>query len=215
MNKNKKIYAMKTLKILLAVMISIITIISFSSCEKDEPAELKGIELLYGDTLETNAQATNKWYAYELMVPINDTIWPPGPDGEPVKERDPNTGEWNIVGIQTTEVTVEQQLNKVSFKAMELLAQERNRTTEFFNANPNEKIYVTFPKDSRITSRITENGKIFEDEMNELNNIRERLVNNPTHTLSQEIEIIHTAAQLTWVAACKEDFIDQVLNPDK
>lgn len=204
---------MKTLKTLLVIMLVSIVAISLSSCEKDEPAEPKGVKLTYGDSLDLKAQENNNWYARRVMAQVGDTLWPFDANGNPIKRRDPITGEWQFLDVVTSEVTVAQQYVIVTFSAVEGLVQERGITITFFNENPDEKVYVSFPKDSRIISRTTEDGKCFQNEMEDLNNIRQRLVDNPTHTLSQEIGIIHTAAEPTWIKACKEDFIEQMLDP--
>ncbi|AHB41499.1 TPA: hypothetical protein DIC40_05930 [Patescibacteria group bacterium] len=203
---------MKRVKILLAmILVSIVVILP--SCEKDEPAELKGIKLSYGDTLEIRAQKSNNLSARRVMSQVGDTLWPLDADGNPIKMIDPITGQLLFIEVVTTEVTVAQQYVVVTFSAAEGLVQEKGTTITFFNQNPDEKIYVSFPKDSRIISRTTEDGKRFQDEMENLNNIRQLLVDNTTHTLSQEIGLIHTDAEPTWITANKEDFIDQMLDP--
>lgn len=202
---------MKTfVTVLLAMMLGIV---AMTSCEKDEPAEPKGTKYTYGDSLEVKCQRNNNMYAYQLFLHVGDTAWPLDADGNPIKRRDPATGELQYLYIVYTEPTVAQQMGKVVYSAVESLIQERDMTLNFFIAHPSEKIIIEFPKETRIISRVTEDGKSFEKEIKELDNIRQRLVDYPTHTLSQENEIIHKAAEPTFILINKDDFIEIILDP--
>ncbi len=194
--------------IFITIMLGIIAI----SCEKED-SEPQGLKMLYGQTLDGEMRNINMQLAYETMIQIGDTIWPLDANGDPIKEPDPNTGELQFIGIKHYEVSVSQQLGKVSRKGTEELVKERDRTLVFFNQNPGQKVYVSFPDDAQIMDRKIETGEVFQEKIKELDNIRQQMVENPTHTLSQEIEVIHNDAKPIWLKACAEDFIDQMLNP--
>lgn len=194
--------------IFITIMLGIIAI----SCEKED-SEPQGLKMLYGQTLDSEMHKINMHLAYETMLQVGDTIWPLDANGNPIKEPDPNTGELQFIGIKYYEVTVSQQLVKVGQKSTEELVKERDRTLVFFNQNPGQKVYVSFPDDAQIMDRKIETGEVFQEKIKELDNIRQRMVENPTHTLSQEIEVIHNDAKPIWLKACAEDFIDQMLNP--
>ncbi len=186
-----------------------LAILGATSCTKEEEQYR---QIVYGGSLEREMQAIIRWHAYEMMVEINDTIWPPGKDGNPIRMRDPNNlDKWLYIAIKTSEVTIQEQKGKITFKALEELGKEKDRTVEIFRSYPEEIIEFIAPENMKVMSFTDEN--FFSSITNELNIIRQRLVDKPGNTMSQEVTIIHNQFEKMWIRTCTEAFIDEFLNP--
>lgn len=197
----------------LFIIIGIITIFAGYGCKKDKPTEpVKKIES-FQEMSNTTTTFLN-WLAYELMVPINDTLWPLNSNGFPYREINPLSGLWNIVGIKTYEVSVSDQQTKAAFECSSILVQERSNTSQIFNDFPKIKLefYVDFAGSDKVIERVTDKGK-FSDITGELNLVREKLVANPSKVLTEIIEEIYKAYQPIWLQSCNDYLVYRILHP--
>jgi hypothetical protein len=183
--------------------------ILMASCTEEVGYDYR--QIVFGADLEREIQSVIRWHAYEMFVELNDTIWPPGPDGNPIRMRNPNDPSKLLFTIKESELTIQEQKDKIRFICFDLLEKERERTTEIFRSYPEEIIEFIAPENMRVMNFTSDN--FFRSITDELNMIRQRLVDNPGNTLSQKVTLIFRQFESLFINTCIEAFIYDFLNP--
>ncbi len=181
---------MAKIKFFLAIILGVIAIGLFSSCEKDEPKP----EATEWDNLlisiSNDMESYNQWLSEQLFQQVNDTIWPLGPDGLPVKERHPETGEWIINGVNAVYndfANAKRMSENNANEKMGLLAQ---KLWEWQDANPNKRgMFSSWDYEDCFIVIETIDGKSLQEDatiLNELGKLAIQYPNKPPITIIRD-----------------------------